>query len=69
MFVRCLEYNRPTRRAPDPSTRLRQSGQAAGDCPEGVRTSQAVFHALAFSQSDGFAVPALVVKLAKTQRR
>ncbi|HND44676.1 MAG TPA: hypothetical protein PKX51_20305, partial [Cyclobacteriaceae bacterium] len=30
----------------------------AGDCPQGVRTSQAVFYALAFFWLDGFAVPA-----------
>ena len=31
--------SRPAQHAPDPST---VSGQAAGDCPEGVRQSQAV---------------------------
>ncbi len=46
---------RPTKRAPDAGA-LR------------VRTSQAVFHALAFSQLDGFAVPALVVEPVETQR-
>jgi hypothetical protein len=30
----------------------------AGDCPEGVRTSQAVSYALSFFWLDGFAVPA-----------
>ncbi len=49
---------RPTMCAPD-----------AGDCPKGVRTSQAVSPALAFFQLDGFAVPALVIELVKTQRR
>ena len=38
---------RLTKRAPD-----------AGNCPEGVRTSQAVFYALSFFWLDGFAVPA-----------
>jgi len=40
--------------------------------PGGVRTSQAVSHALAFFWLDGFAVPALVVEWrsrAETQRR
>jgi len=41
----------------------------AGDCPEGVRTSQAVSHALSFFWLDGFAVPALVVEPVETQRR
>ena len=38
---------RPTKRAPD-----------AGDCPEGVRKSQAVSYALSFFWLDGSAVPA-----------
>jgi hypothetical protein len=34
-----------------------------------LRTSQAIFYALAFFCLDGFAVPALVVEPAETQRR
>jgi hypothetical protein len=42
-----FHQHRPTKRAPD-----------AGDCPKGVRKSQAVSCVFSFSWLDGFAVPA-----------
>ncbi len=48
-----------TKRAPDPSTRLHQSGQAVGDS----RYASSSFLRLSLFWLDGFAVPALVVEL------
>ena len=52
--TKCLTFFR----MPTAIRRLTKRASDAEDCPEGVRTSQAVLHALSFFWLDGFAVPA-----------